>query len=110
MELDKTTIGLSLILAVVVAMLVFSASLPVSGSDAVQNVTVSRNTSAVAIVAQNGDTGTAISYWNFTGVSGATVADPQNSNSEAQDPAADQHGICALNNTNSQQIVRSVYQ
>ena len=102
MKIDKTTIGLSLILAVVVAMTVFSASLPVSGTGAEQNVTVSKNTSAVKIVSQTGDAGIAISYWNFTGVIGATVANPQNSGSETQDPAVDQKGICTLNNTNSQ--------
>lgn len=102
MELDKTTVGLSLILAVVVAMLVFSASLPVSGSGAEQNVTVSKNTTAVKIVSQTGDAGTSITYWNFTGVTGATVADPENSATQTQDPTTNQKGICTLNNTNSQ--------
>lgn len=102
MEIDKTTVGLSIILAVVVALTVFSASFPVSGSNAVQNVTVSKNTSAVKIVSQTGVVGTEISYWNFTGVTGATVATPTNNLLETQDPGTNQKGICTLNNTNSQ--------
>jgi hypothetical protein len=102
MEIDKTTVGLSIILAVVVALTVFSASFPVSGSDAEQNVTVSRNTSAVTIVAQDGNASKTVNYWNFTGMSGAINATPVNDQSDVQDPGANQGGICTLNNTNSQ--------
>ena len=102
MEIDKTTVGLSLILAVVVAMLVFSASLPVCGSESVQNVTVSRNTSAVKIVAQTGVAADGVNYWNFTGTSGAINATPVNNRPETQNPTENQSGICTLNNTNSQ--------
>jgi hypothetical protein len=102
MEIDKTTIGLSLILAVVVAMLVFSASLPATAEDATQNATSTVNTSAVKIVAQDGNASKTVTYWNFTGMSGTINATPTNNQGDVQDPGTNQKGICTLNNTNSQ--------
>jgi hypothetical protein len=101
MELDKTTVGLSLILAVVVAMLVFSASLPVSGSDAEQQATVTKNITAVKIVDHTGAATPTVTHWNFSGQSGATVADPKNSEDYAQDIANNQSAVACLNNTNT---------
>lgn len=102
MKTDKVTIGLSVALAVAMVLVVFSASLPASGTDATQNATVTVNTSAVTIVSQDGNASKAVSYWNFTGMSGAINATPVNALSEAQDPVTDQKGICTINNTNSQ--------
>lgn len=101
MELDKTTIGLSLILAVVVAMLVFSASLPVSGSDAEQQATVTKNITAVKIVGHTGAATSTVIHWNFSGQSGATVADPKNSDGHAQVITTNQTAVACLNNTNT---------
>ncbi len=101
MGIDKTTIGLSLILAVVVAMLVFSASLPVSGSESVQNATVTKNITAVKIVGQSGAATPAVTHWNFSGQSGATVADPANSAGQTQVITTNQTAVACLNNTNT---------
>ncbi len=107
MEIDKTTVGLSLILAVVVAILVFSASLPVSGSESVQQATVTKNITAVKIVAQDGTTTNTVTHWNFVGQSGATVTDPTNSETETQDITTNQSAVACLNNTNT--VVMTVY-
>lgn len=103
MKIDKTTIGISVLLAAVVALTVFSASLPTMAGvgDAVQNATVSANTTAIKICAQGGNTSYLVSYWNFTVQTGSTSDTPVNNWSETQNPTADQSGICTLNNTHS---------
>ena len=100
MELDKTTIGLSLILAVVVAMLVFSASLPVMATDATQSATVTKNVTAVVIVNQSGLAANTITGWAFSGISGETNATPANSGGELQGFDASTP-VTYLNNTHS---------
>ena len=100
MELDKTTIGLSLILAVVVAMLVFSASLPVMATDASQSATVTKNVTAVVIVDQSGLAANTIAGWAFSGIAGETNATPANSGGELQGFAASTP-VTYLNNTHS---------
>ena len=99
MELDKTTIGLSLILAVVVAMLVFSASLPVTADDATQSATVTKNTTAVTIMNQSA--GEAVSSWTFTGKAGEIDADPQNSVTETQNISATNESVATLKNVDT---------
>ncbi len=83
------------------AMLVFSASLPVSGSESEQQATVSKNITAVKIVGQDGTTDDTITHWNFSGQSGATVADPMNSADETQVITSNQTAVACLNNTNT---------
>jgi hypothetical protein len=97
----RGTIGLSIVLVAVVALAVFSASFPASGTKAVQNATVTQNTTAIVICAQGGNTSYLVSYWNFTGYSGAINETPVNNWSEQQNPGQEQHGICTLNNTNT---------
>jgi|GEM_PF-3375020 len=100
MKIDKITIGLSIVLVAVVALTVFSASLPASGSTAEQNASVSVNTTAIKIVCQNGSAAYVVNYWNFSGETGATVTDPQNEHGETQDVDTDQNAVACLNNTN----------
>jgi len=103
MKIDKITIGLSIVLAAVVALAVFSASFPASGTDAVQNATVTRNITAIKIAPANGtyEATTEITYWNFTGTSGATVDDPTNSQGDTQVTGTNQSAVACLNNTNA---------
>jgi len=101
MKIDKITIGLSIVLAAVVALTVFSASFPASGTDAVQNATVSANTTAINICAQGGNTSYLVTYWNFTVQTGAICDTPVNNWNETQNPTANQSGICTLNNTHT---------
>jgi len=103
MELDKTTIGLSLILAVVVAMLVFSASLPVTADDATQSATVTKNVTAVVIVNQSGLAANDISAWSFSGVAGETNATPANTGTNGGELQGFAAGtpVTFLNNTHS---------
>lgn len=104
MKIDKVTIGLSVALVAVAVLAVFSASFPVSGEDATQNATVSANTTAINICAQGGNTSYLVTYWNFSVQTGATCDTPTNNWSETQDPAANQSGICTLNNTNAESM------
>jgi hypothetical protein len=98
----RGTIGLSIVLAALVALAVLSASFPALGTEAVQNVTVAANVTAIKIVPQNGTyhAATVINYWNFTGQSGATVDNPTNSLGQVQDTAVNTSPVACLNNTN----------
>ncbi len=107
MKIDHITIGLSAALvaiafASVVTLTLFSVSAPVSGSTSEQNATVTANTTAIVICAQNGSADHPIAYWNFTGQSGTTVTDPTNSLGETQDIDTDHKPVACLNNTNAQ--------
>lgn len=103
MEIDKTTVGLSLILAVVVAMLVFSTSSLVMANTASQNVTVTKNVTAVVIVNQSGLAANDITGWAFSGVAGETNATPANAGSNGGQLQGFAAGtpVTFLNNTHS---------
>lgn len=102
MKIDKPTIGLSVALAAVAVLIVFSASFPASGTGATQNATVTANTTAIKICAQNGSADYAVNYWNFSGQAGATVDNPTNGLSETQDTTQNHKPVACLNNTNAQ--------
>jgi hypothetical protein len=102
MKRDNAIIGLSVLLAVVVALTVFSASLPALGNTAEQNAAVTVNTTAVIVCAQNGSADYPVNYWNFTGQAGATVDNPTNDIGGTQDVGTNHKPVACLNNTNEQ--------
>ncbi len=96
MKIDKTTLGLLVILAALVALAVFSASFPaMAGSQAEQNVSVSKATN-MEILNQTGVT--AVTYWNFSATVGLNCSDPQNSEVETQNPADNSTPIARIKN------------
>lgn len=100
MKIDKPSIGLSVALAAVAVLAVFSASFPASGTDATQNATVTTNITAIKVCAQNGSVDHQVNYWNFSGQSGAINDTPVNDLGGQQALQA-QEGICTLNNTDN---------
>lgn len=95
MKIDKTTIGLSIVLAAVVALAVFSASLPAMADTAEQNATVSKATN-MEILNQTGVT--TVTYWNFTATIGSNCSDPANSDGETQGPTDNSTPIARIKN------------
>ena len=102
MKIDKPSIGLSVALVAVAVLAVFSASFPALGDTAEQNATVTANTTAIKICAQNGSADYEVNYWNFSGQAGATVDNPTNSLGETQDTTQNHKPVACLNNTNAQ--------
>lgn len=80
MKIDKTTIGLSIVLAALVALAVFSASLPAMAThQAEQNATVSQATT-LEIMNQTGVV--PVTHWNFTASVGTNSTNVTNSGTD----------------------------
>jgi len=98
MKIDETTIGLSLVLAALVALTVFSASFPAIADPVTQEASVTKNITAIDFMNQTGVS--SITGWTFSGVSGTTVQ-PQNSNTEDQEAGTNNKAVSRLKNTDS---------
>lgn len=95
---DKT-IGLLVLLAALVVIAVFSASLPVMADyQAEQNATVAKS-ETLLIKNQTGvDT---VTYWNFTATVGTNSTTVNNSKDESQDPTDNESAVARIQNPNS---------
>lgn len=97
-ERDKT-VGLLVLLAALVALAVFSASLPaMAGYEAEQNATVAKSTT---LEIKNQNETYDVSYWNFTASIGTNSTTVTNSWAESQNPADNTTPVARIYNTNS---------
>jgi hypothetical protein len=101
-EMEKVkrdqTIGLLVLLAALVVIAVFSASLPVMAVyQAEQNATVTKSETLLILNQTGVDT---VTYWNFTASIGTNSTTVNNSNDEAQDPADNNASVARIENPN----------
>ena len=100
MKTDKTTIGLSIVLAAVVALAVFSASSPVLGDhSALQEVNVVKSVTAVEI--RNQTCQVEVAGWNFSGAAGAIDVAPVNNLGEQQNENNINEAVATLYNNDT---------
>ncbi|RZN43475.1 MAG: hypothetical protein EFT35_01235 [Methanophagales archaeon ANME-1-THS] len=97
-ERDQT-VGLVVLLATLVALAVFSASLPVMADyQAEQNVTVSKSET---LLIKNQNETYDVTYWNFTATIGTNSTDVINSWAESQNPSDNNTPVARIQNPNS---------
>jgi hypothetical protein len=101
-EMEKVkrdqTIGLLVLLAALIVIAVFSASLPVMAVyQAEQNATV---TKSLTLEIRNQTGVDPVTYWNFTASIGTNSTTVNNSNDEAQDPADNNASVARIENPN----------
>ena len=94
----EQTIGLLVLLAALVALAVFSASLPVMAVyQAEQNATVTKS-ETLLILNQTGET--AVNYWNFTASIGVNSTTVNNSIPETQNLSSSSTPVARIENPN----------
>jgi hypothetical protein len=99
MKTDRTTLGLLVLLAALVVLALFSASLPVMADyQAEQNITVAKS-ETLLIRNQTGVEN--VTYWNFTATIGTNSTTVNNSKGESQNPSDNSTPLARIENPNS---------